>query len=66
MKQVYERVVPYYLSQIEPRLKEGNNIIIFASGNSLRALNKYLKKLSNDEIENFEIKTGEVLITYYI
>lgn len=62
LKQVYNRVVPYYLSEIEPRLKEGNNIIIFASGNSLRALCKYLKNLSDQEIENFEIKTGEVLI----
>ncbi len=62
LKQVYERVVPYYLSEIEPRLKEGNNIIIFASGNSLRALCKYLRNLSDQEIEDFEIKTGEVLI----
>lgn len=63
LKQVYQRVVPYYLKEIEPRLKEGQNIIIFASGNSLRALCKYLKNLSDDEIEKFEINTGEV--TFY-
>ncbi|MBI3888080.1 histidine phosphatase family protein [Candidatus Microgenomates bacterium] len=65
LKQVYERVVPYYLSEIEPRLKSGLNIIVFASGNSLRALCKYIKNLSDQEIENFEIKTGEVLLTDY-
>ncbi len=61
LKQVYERVVPYYQREIESRLKEGQNIIVFASGNSLRALCKYLKNLSEKEIEDFEIETGEVV-----
>lgn len=65
LRQVYERVVPYYLSQIEPRLKEGKNIIVFASGNSLRALCKYIKNISDEDIANFEINTGEVLIIDY-
>lgn len=62
LKQVYERVVPYYQEEIEPRLKNGENIIISASGNSLRALVKYLKNLSDKEIENFELQTGEVVL----
>lgn len=62
LKQVYKRVVPYYLSEIEPRLKEGLNVIIVASSNSLRALCKYLKNLSDSEIEKFEMQTGEVLL----
>jgi 2,3-bisphosphoglycerate-dependent phosphoglycerate mutase len=65
LKQVYERVVPYYLAEIEPRLKEGNNVIVFASHNSLRALVKYLKNISDEDIPNFEIQTGEVLIIDY-
>lgn len=65
LKQVYERIVPYFQREIEPRLKEGLNIIVFASGNSLRALCKYLKKLSDDEIEEFEIETGEVVFMTY-
>lgn len=65
LKQVYGRVVPYFLTEIEPRLKEGQNIIVFASGNSLRALCKYIKKISDEDIANFEIKTGEVLIVDY-
>jgi len=65
LKQVYERVIPYYQSQIEPRLKEGQNVIVVASHNSLRALCKYLKNLSDKEIEDFELKTGEVLLIDY-
>lgn len=61
LRQVYERVVPHFQREIEPRLKMGKNIIVFASGNSLRALCKYLRKLSDEEIEEFEIETGEVI-----
>ncbi len=60
LKQVYGRVLPYYQKEIEPRLKEGQNIIVVGSNNSLRALCKYLLNLSDQEIENFEMETGEV------
>lgn len=62
LKQVYERAVPFFQMEIEPRWKEGQNVIVAASGNSLRAVSKYLRNLSDEEIENLEIKTGEVVI----
>lgn len=65
LKQVFERVVPYFIQEIEPKLKLGKNIIISAHGNSLRALIKYLKNLSDEEIVKLEIPTGEVVIIDY-
>lgn len=62
LKGVYNRVVPYYGSEILPKLKEGKNILISAHGNSLRALVKYLENLSDAEVENLEIPTGGALI----
>lgn len=62
LKQVYERVVPYFEREILPKLQEGKNIIISAHGNSLRALCKYLKNMSDEQIEDFEIATGEVVL----
>lgn len=62
LKQVYERVVPYYQKSILPQLKEGKNVIVSSSGNAIRALVKYLEHLSDDAISNFEIGTGEVHI----
>jgi 2,3-bisphosphoglycerate-dependent phosphoglycerate mutase len=59
---VYERVIPYYTSEIEPKLKEGKNVIIAAHGNSLRALVKYLENIPDDEIATLEIGTGEAYI----
>lgn len=62
LKDVYERVVPYYQSVILPELKSGRNILISAHGNSLRALVKYLDKIPDDDIAELEIPTGQVLI----
>ncbi len=62
LKMVYERVLPYFESEILPHLKEGKNVIIAAHGNSLRALVKYLENISEDDIANLEIGTGEAYV----
>ena len=59
LKDTYERVVPYFIKTILPRLLRGENILITAHGNSLRSLVKYLEKISEDEIVKLEIATGE-------
>ena len=59
MKQVYERLIPYYEKEILPKLKEGKNIIIASHGNTLRTLVKYLDNLSEDEVAKFEFGIGE-------
>ena len=43
-------------------LKNGKNILISAHGNSLRALCKYLFKISDTKINELEIPTGNPLI----
>ncbi len=62
LKDVYNRVISYYKSEILPKLKKGKNILIVAHGNSLRALVKYLDNLSDNEVEKLEIATGEIYI----
>ncbi|WP_264564274.1 2,3-bisphosphoglycerate-dependent phosphoglycerate mutase [Flavobacterium sp. N3904] len=54
----YDRVVPYYKKEIEPKLKSGRNVLIVAHGNSLRALVMYLEGIDQKEIVSFEIPTG--------
>jgi len=60
LKDVYNRVVPFFENDILPRLIEEQNILIVSSGNELRALIKYLENISDSDIMNTEIKTGEV------
>jgi 2,3-bisphosphoglycerate-dependent phosphoglycerate mutase len=56
------RVLPYYIQEILPRVLRGNNVLIAAHGNSLRALVMVLEKLSPQEIVAREIATGAPLI----
>ena len=62
LKMVYERVVPYYETEILPKLKDGKNIIIAAHGNSLRALIKHLDNITDEDIPNLELATGGIYI----
>jgi|SRR3989344_1050931 len=60
LKDVYNRTIPYYQKEILPKLKEGKNVLIVAHGNSLRALVKYLESISDKDVENLELATGEI------
>ena len=53
-----KRVLSYWNSDIEPELEKGKKIIIVAHGNSLRGLMKYLDDISDEDIINLEIQTG--------
>lgn len=58
LKDTAARVIPYFESEIIPKLKQGKNIVIAAHGNSLRALIMYLEKMTPEQILEFEIGTG--------
>lgn len=62
LKTTIDRVVPYYQEIIKPEIENGENIIITAHGNSLRALVKYLDGISDEEIINLNIPTGVPLV----
>ena len=61
LKNTAERVLPYFKSDILPKVNEGLDILIAAHGNSLRALVMELERISQDEIVKFEIATGDPL-----
>lgn len=58
LKMVVERVIPYWENEIVPQIKAGKSIIISASGNSLRALLKYIEDMSEADIVEFNFPTG--------
>ena len=60
LKNTYERVIPFYKRNIEPKLDK--NIIVSAHGNSIRSLCKYLFDLDNKKISSLEIPTGNPLL----
>ena len=62
LKDTVDRVVPYFQTEIMPKIKEGKKIIITAHGNSLRALVKYLNEISDEDIIQYNIPTGIPLV----
>ncbi len=62
LKTTLERVKPYWEENIAPRLRAGENVLITAHGNSLRALVKMLDNLSDEEITSLNIPTGIPLL----
>ena len=53
-----KRVLEFWNSDIKPELLKGKKIIIAAHGNSLRGLIKYLDNISDEDIINLELQTG--------
>ena len=62
LKDTAARVLPYYIQDILPRVLRGENVIVAAHGNSLRALVMVLEHLSPNDIVGREIATGVPLI----
>ncbi|KRK47825.1 2,3-diphosphoglycerate-dependent phosphoglycerate mutase [Secundilactobacillus kimchicus] len=62
LKVTLERVMPFWEDEIAPKLLDGKNVIIAAHGNSLRALSKYLENISDEDIINLEMKTGQPVV----
>jgi 2,3-bisphosphoglycerate-dependent phosphoglycerate mutase len=58
LKDVVARMLPYWEAEIVPDLREGKTVLLAAHGNSLRALVKYLDRISDDAISGLNIPTG--------
>ncbi|WP_426042618.1 2,3-diphosphoglycerate-dependent phosphoglycerate mutase [Brevundimonas sp. TWP2-3-4b1] len=61
LKTTLDRVLPYWNEAIAPRLKAGEDVLIAAHGNSLRAIVKHLFDVPDDRIVGVEIPTGNPL-----
>ncbi len=62
LKKVSERVVPFYLEKILPKIKEGKNVLVVGHGNSMRTLVKYIENISDEDIANVEVPFEKVLV----
>ncbi len=62
LKDTIERVLPYYEAEVAPALRAGQRVLVSAHGNSLRALEKHLSRISDAEIVGLEIPTGRPIV----
>ena len=62
LKDVLERALPYWESDIVPDLKTGQTVLVAAHGNSIRAIVKYLDDIDDETIAGINIPTGIPLL----
>ncbi|MBU0978550.1 MAG: 2,3-diphosphoglycerate-dependent phosphoglycerate mutase [Patescibacteria group bacterium] len=65
LKEVYERITPFFKRTITPLLKRGKTILIVGHGNTLRALVKYLENIEDNEIQFVNLPLGHPLVYEY-
>ena len=62
LKDVYERAIPYFQTEILPYLQAGETVGLFGHGNTIRAFMKYFDQISDEDIAHVEMAFGKVLI----
>ena len=65
LENVVTRVKPYFINFIEPKISEGQNVLIVAHGNSLRASMIQVGLYKAEEISKIEIPTGRPFVITY-
>lgn len=58
LKDVVNRMLPYWYDKVVPELRQGKQVLIVAHGNSLRALIKHLDNISDEAIAALNLPTG--------
>ena len=66
LKDVVDRVSPYFIEVIKPYLLENKNVLIAAHGNSLRAIMIKIGLYKPSEIASIELPTGSPLCLNYL
>jgi len=62
LKDTVARVLPFWSEAMAPAIQSGQRVVMAAHGNSIRALVKYLDKISDDEIVGLNIPNGIPLV----
>ncbi|HCC59822.1 MAG: hypothetical protein A2402_00320 [Candidatus Staskawiczbacteria bacterium RIFOXYC1_FULL_37_43] len=61
LEDVCDRAVPFFKKYVEKDLKDGKNVLLVASHNSLRAIVKYIENISDHDIINLELPFGALV-----
>lgn len=58
LKETVSRMVPYWENEIRESLRKHDQVLVAAHGNSLRAVIKYVKGISDQDIVSLNLPTG--------
>lgn len=61
LEDTFKRTIPFFKKYVEKDLKENKNVLLVGSHNALRSIVKYIEKISDKDIINFEIDYGGII-----
>lgn len=61
LENVYKRAAPFFKKYVEKDLKNGKNVLLVASHNSLRAIVKYIENIPDEKIIDLELPFGALV-----
>lgn len=62
LEDTMNRTVPFFRERILSHLKQGDNVLVSAHGNSLRSIIMYLDQLEPEAVPHLELKTGVPIV----
>lgn len=62
LKDVYQRVIPYFEERILPYLKDGKSILVAGHGNTLRAVIKFIEEIDDKKIALVDLPFGHPIV----
>jgi 2,3-bisphosphoglycerate-dependent phosphoglycerate mutase len=65
LSDTHARLLPYWNDTIAPAMARGERVLVVSHGNTLRALLMHLEEMTEREVEQFEIPTGQPLIVEF-
>jgi 2,3-bisphosphoglycerate-dependent phosphoglycerate mutase len=65
LEEAHARMHPYLVKKILPRVRRGENILVTAHGNTLRAAIKHLEGISDEQIALVDLPEAKPLIYEY-
>ena len=66
LEDTFNRVVPYVRKTIFPRVRRGEQVLVVAHGNTLRAVVKYLEKISDADIALLDLPEAQPLVYKFV
>jgi len=65
LKMTAARTIPYYRERIMPCLQRGDDVLVVAHGNSLRSIIMHLERMTQQQIIDYELPTGEPHVYHF-
>lgn len=65
LQQAFHRIMPYFTHEIFPHVANGEQVLLVAHGNTLRAIIKHIERISDHEIADIDLPEAKPIVYHY-